>query len=99
MMYIIFERTGGFMGRKVSLELNLADLPADQARTLKLLVDESNFINLTDPPPKDSAPDEFTYSITVKTDTIQHTINASDTTCPEVLRPLLDELLKQSRSR
>ncbi|MBI5942792.1 MAG: hypothetical protein HY864_00345 [Chloroflexi bacterium] len=98
MMQIIFERAGGFMGRKVSLELNLADLPADQARTLKLLVDESNFINLTDPPPKDSAPDGFTYSITVKTETIRHTINASDTNLPDALRPLLDELVKRSRS-
>lgn len=75
------------MGRKVSLELNLADLPADQAQTLKLLVDQSNFINLTDPPSKDSAPDEFRYSITVKTETIQHTINASDTNCPKSCAP------------
>ncbi len=87
------------MGRRVSLELELADLPSDQARTLKLLVDESNFINLTDPPPNDSAPDEFMVSLTVKTETIQHTIQGSDTNFPQALRPLLDELQKLARSR
>lgn len=87
------------MGRKVSLQLDLADLPRDQAATLKLLVDESDFFNLKESPPKDPVPDEFMYSITVETGTIQHTIHSSDTNFPQALRPLLDELLKQARVR
>mgnify|MGYP006957737890 CR=1 FL=1 len=87
------------MGRKVSLELDLAKLPPDQADTLKLLVDKSDFFNLTMDPPKDPAPDGFMYSISVETSTIQHTIHAGDTNFPQVLRPLLDDLLARSRAR
>jgi hypothetical protein len=99
MMRIIFERAGGFMGRKVSLNLDLADLPPDQAQTVKLLVDQSDFFNLKAVPPKDPVPDGFSYSITVETETIGQTIQASDTDFPQALRPLLEELIKRTRAR
>ncbi len=87
------------MGRKVSLSLDLADLPPDQAGTLKQLVDESNFFKLTEPPPKPPVPDGFIYSITVETETTQRTIHASDTDFPQALRPLLDDLMARTRAR
>lgn len=99
MMRIIFERSGGFMGRKVSLDLDLATLPPDQADAVKLLVAESDFLNLTALPTNVPAPDGFAYSITVETGTIQHTVQASDANFPQVLRPLLDDLLARARSR
>ncbi|MBI5962092.1 MAG: hypothetical protein HY863_01345 [Chloroflexi bacterium] len=99
MMRIVFERTGGFMGRKVSLSIDLADLPPDQAGTLKQLVDESNFFKLTELPPKTPLPDGFMYSITVETETTQRTIHASDTNFPQTLRPLLENLLARARVR
>ena len=81
-MKIIFERSGGFMGRTVSLSVNLDELPADQSGTLKRLVDESDFFNLDDSPLKNHAPDQFLYTITVDTGKIQHTIHASDSVAP-----------------
>jgi len=98
MMRIHFERTGGFMGRRVSLELDLADLPPDQSAALKLLVDESDFFNLTEVRPKDPVPDGFTYSITVETETIKHTLVAGDTNFPHKVRPLLNDLLSRART-
>lgn len=97
MMQIIFERSGGFMGRNVELNLDLADLPPDQAETLKRLVEESDFFSLTDSQPTVPVPDGFTYTITVVTTTVRHTISTADTSIPESLSPLLDELSMRAR--
>ena len=98
-MRIIFERTGGFMGRKAAVDLDLNKLPADQAWTLRRLLDESNFLSLeeslTAPGP---ARDEFQYSITVQTRNIEHCIRFSDASMPDSLRPLVEELSNLART-
>lgn len=99
MIRIIFERSGGIMGRTTSLTLDLDDLPADQAETLRRLLDEANFLSLPENLVARPAPDEFNYSITVEMDTMRHTVRASDTSAPESLRPLLSELNQQARPR
>jgi len=96
---IDFERTGGFMGRAVRLSLDLDDLPADQTETLSLLLDEADFFSLEDPPGKAPLPDAFQYTITVTTDSAQRTIRTSDTTAPEKLRPLINDLSARARAR
>jgi len=97
-MQIIFERSGGFMGRKVSLSLDLEELPEDQAQILKRLVDESGFFDLSINPPEKSVPDGFTYSILINTETNQRTIQVGETNFPPVLRPLLENLMARTRS-
>ncbi len=91
-MRITFERTGGFMGRKVSLTLELDELPSDQAGTLSRLLDEANFFAIEETP---SAPgsirDEFHYLITVETRDVAHTVHTADATMPAILHPLIDE--------
>ena len=96
-MRILFERTGGFMGRSISLTIELDDLPLDQAATLRSLVDEANFFTLTETPPTRPAPDSFQYTITVETEKAKHTIHTSDTSAPEELRSLLQELSQRAR--
>lgn len=96
-MRIIFDRSGGFMGLKSSLTLNLDDLPLDQAETLRRLLDEANFFTLTENPPTRPNPDGLQYTITVETNTIQHTVHTGDTTAPDELRPLLQELSQRAR--
>ena len=97
-MTIAFERTGGLMGRTISLDLDLDEMPADQSATLKRLVDESDFFELSDAPKKTSRLDEFSYTITITTGTIRHTIRISDSSAPESLRPLLRELSTYARN-
>lgn len=92
MMQITFERTGGLMGRQISITLNLDEMPADQSSTLKQLVDESDFFALDDSLPKNSRPDGFQYTITINTPTIQHTVMVTDSSVPDELRSLLNEL-------
>jgi len=60
------EQTGGIMGRKVSVELDTATLPAEEAETLRLAVDETNFFALPENLVTQTLPDEMQYLITVK---------------------------------
>ena len=99
-MRINFQRTGGFMGRTVNLTLDLDELPADQAGTLKHLLDEVNFFSLEeDNPASPYGRDVFHYLITVETETIQHTVRVSDTKMPASLRPLVENLSRLARSK
>lgn len=98
MIHIFFERTGGFMGRKISFSLNLDELPPDQAAAFKKLIDESDFFSLGEPPKTAPKPDEFSYTITIDTIKFTQTIHASDASIPQVLRPLINELVTYSRN-
>lgn len=98
-MQIIFERSGGIMGSKSSLSIKLDELPLDQAETLRRLLSDADFFSLPENPPARPSPDVFHYTITVETDTIQHTVHASDTTAPDELKPLIQELSQRARSQ
>ena len=98
-MRIIFNRSGGIMGLKTSLTVNLNDLPSDQAETLRKLVEEANFFTLPENPPNRPHPDGFQYTITVETKTVKHTVHTSDTAAPQELQPLLQELSQRARSQ
>ncbi|MBI2759266.1 MAG: hypothetical protein HYX49_11380 [Chloroflexi bacterium] len=99
MTRITFQRSGGFTGRTISLTLNLDDLPPDQASTLNRLLANANFFNLPADSAKRPVPDEFTYTVTVETGQQSHTIRTSDTSAPESLRPLLDDLSLRARTQ
>jgi hypothetical protein len=99
MTKISFERSGGFMGRKVSVTLDLDDLPDKQAELLDDLLDEADFFELPADLTKSAMPDAFTYNITVSSDDKEHSVRCSDSTAPDDLRPLLEELSKQARMK
>jgi hypothetical protein len=99
MTRIEFERTGGFMGRKVSLSINLDELPPDQAQIIGLLLDESDFFNLPENTVKTGMPDSFLYTITVTKEKQKRVIHTSETTAPEKLRPLILDLSSRARAR
>jgi hypothetical protein len=99
MTKILFERTGGIMGRKVSVTVNLDDLPEEQAEALGELLDDADFFELPADLTRPAMPDAFTYNITVFSDEGQHSVRVSDATAPDDLRPLLEELSRQARMR
>jgi hypothetical protein len=86
------------MGRKVTLDLNLDKLPADQSSSLKQLLDEANFFDLPENLTSRPMPDAFTYTITVEEKTVIRTVRMSDETVPETLRPLLEDLSRLART-
>jgi len=54
---------------------------------------------LTENSPTLPIADGFQYTITVESDTATHIIHTSDTTVPDELRPLLEELSQRARSQ
>jgi len=97
MTHILFERSGGFFGRKAKWSIEIEDLPEEEADALQELLEESDFFELPTNMVRTPAPDEFTYSITVVVEERQHSIHVSDTSMPDNLRPLLDELTSLTR--
>ncbi len=97
MTKIFYERTGGFMGRKVTATIDLGDVPDELAKLLGHLLDNADFFELPADLTKPAMPDAFTYNITVSSEERQHSVRVSDTTAPDDLRPLLEELSKQAR--
>ena len=97
MKKIIFERTGGFMGRKVTLNLDMADLPEDQVEQLVDLVDKADFFELPANLTRQNIPDAFTYHITVVSDKGEHSVQCGDTTAPDNLLALIEELSRQAQ--
>lgn len=98
-MRILFERSGGIMGLKSSLTIDLDDLPLDQAGTLHRLLDDANFFTLTEDPPTRPIPDGFQYVLTVETENTRHTVRTTDVTMPASLRPLIDKLSQLARAQ
>jgi hypothetical protein len=99
MRQIRFERSGGLLGRPAALTLDLESLPAKQARKLARLLDESDFFSLPPKTPGRPSPDEYHYKISVEIEERSHSVEISDTTAPERLRPLLEELAMLVRSK
>ena len=98
-MRIMFEQTGGLMGRKTSLNVELDSLPDAQARALRLLLNQAGF-NLPDlPPADDSARDPFHYKLQVESGAYTQSVQTGDTSMPDALRPLIEELTRLARSQ
>ena len=97
MAKILFERTGGFMGRKISLEVDLQDLPKDQAEALEELLNDADFFELPEDLTSQDIPDGFTYLITAESQRGEHSVRCGDASTPDDLRPLVDELSRRAR--
>jgi hypothetical protein len=98
-MKILFERTGGFTGRKLRGTLDSTDLPPNQVHQLKKLLKKSRFFEL---PAELELPnpgaDQFNYKVTVENENGRHTVEASDGAIPGEMRPLLDFLARSFRN-
>ncbi len=92
MTTISFKRTGGFMGREVDTDLNLNEMPEDEAQEIQRLILDSNFFNIPQNLIEPSQHDEYEYTVTVDAGNSHHTVHTSDTSAPESMRPLLEKL-------
>ncbi len=92
MTTINFKRTGGFMGREVETDIDLNKMPNDEAQELQNLLLESNFFNIPQNLIEPAKHDEYEYTITVDAGNSHHTVQTSDSSAPESMRPLLEKL-------
>ncbi len=97
---IKFERTGGFAGIRFAADIELDEMPREQADQLLELLDDLDFDEL----PKhlngnSNVADGFNYSITVESDKREHTVTAAESAIPEKMEPLLELLTKIARQQ
>jgi hypothetical protein len=92
MTRIIFKKTGGLLGREVESDIDLNQLPDDEAQEIQRLILESNLFNTPQNLIEPARHDEYEYTITVDAGNSHHTVQTSDSTAPESLRPLLQKL-------
>ncbi len=97
-MRISFERTGGLAGMKLQRVIDSKDLLPADAKRLAALLKRSRFFDL--PPELECASpgmDRFHYRLTVENDEGTRTVEASDASIPDEMRPLIDWLSCLSR--
>jgi hypothetical protein len=94
-MRIIFERTGGFAGRKIQGTVESSSLSERQANRLRELLDESTFFSLPEKlASRRKGADRFYYKITIESETGIHTVEAAEAAVPPHLHELLDWLTR-----
>jgi hypothetical protein len=80
------------MGREMTMNLDLGTMPGNVAQRLHGLLTESNFFDVPMVNDLRTSPDEYQYEITVVAGNSIHTVHVSDTSMPESLRALVEEL-------
>jgi hypothetical protein len=91
-LHIQFERTGGFTGIRLAVNLTAEDLPEDEWQALQSALQQAGFFEL---PPKIASPgqpDRFTYQVTVETETRSHTVELGEDAVPDEVQPLIRQL-------
>jgi hypothetical protein len=95
---INFKRTGGTMGRELSMDIDLNNMPASESRRLHNMIDESKFFEVPVVSDLRTGPDEYEYVITVVAGNSIHTVHVSDTSMPDSLRPLVEDLTEIAKA-
>jgi hypothetical protein len=96
-MRINFERSGGFAGMRVTATIDTDSLPADEAAELLQLVESAGFFDLPTTIPSTVGADQFTYQLTVQSESRQHRVEVREGGVPPSLRPLLQRLTSLAR--
>lgn len=93
MTKITFERSGGLLGQTINTALDLDGVPSSESQHLLRLIQEADFFRIPENLVARLTADEFLYTITVQAGVTRHRVRVSDTSMPEALRPLINELM------
>ncbi len=96
--HIKFERSGGFAGITQSLEMKSDTLSMEDQDHLSKMIESSNFFGL-DPVKDSSMPDQFNYTLTIKSGDKEKTLELGDSNIPSELQPLINYLTQKLRKR
>ena len=95
-MIIHLVRSGGFGGIRREVRIETQSLSREEREPLEGLVQASGFFSLPRKFPRPGkGADYFTYSITVDDGERRHTVEVSERSLPEGLRPLIREVSKR----
>lgn len=91
-MHIQFERTGGFAGMRLAVELTEDDLSEDELKALQTALQQADFFELPQKSTGGGQPDRFIYQITIESEARSHTIEMGEGDIPEKVQPLIQQL-------
>ena len=98
-MKISYRRTGGFAGMILTYDIDVDNLPPEEANELETLVSEADFFTLpAEINAETPGADQFQYTLTIETDQAQHTVECGDAAMPKNLQPLVNKIRILSRS-
>lgn len=98
MTTIHYKRTGGTMGNELAANFDLDEMPDDLAQRLHNLITETRFFATPVSHELMPRPDEFEYTVSIHAGQSMHTVRATDTSMPESLRPLIEELTELAKA-
>jgi hypothetical protein len=98
-MRINFERTGGFTGMHLAVEVMTESLTPEEADKLETLVESSRFFDLPEMlQAQTGMGDRFQYKVTVERGDRNHTVETSESAAPEELQRLIEHLTNVART-
>lgn len=99
-MKIYFERSGGFAGLRMTASLDTGLMSDEDAQHIEELVASSDFFALPDvfSLPEKGA-DYFQYKLTIESKGKKHTVEVSEISLPEGLRPLIKKLTEKAHKK
>jgi hypothetical protein len=97
--HISFERTGGFAGIRLVADIELDQLPEEDAKKISEMLKNIDFSEIPEPPSHSNTFDQFNYTIIIKGKQTEHTIVTGDASAPDDLRPLIDTLYQMARKQ
>ena len=93
-MQINFERTGGFSGMRMTVNIDTESLSSKEACELHELVNSSNYFELPAVIASSTfGADRFCYRITVEDQGRKHTVQMTDEAIPDELQQLFSKLM------
>jgi hypothetical protein len=95
---IFFERSGGFLGRTVSVEIKSESLPLQEKEQIDTWIKNSGIMNLqTSENTVKQSPDRFQYIITIRRGNLTNSVTLNETAVIDELKPLVRYLVEKSR--
>lgn len=91
---IALERTGGFAGVPVRVQVGPDD---DEAERWTGLLADVDLDRLGPAAARTAAPDRFSYALTIEADGAVHDLRCGETALPQAVRPLVDALVRRAR--
>jgi hypothetical protein len=97
-MKILFERSGGFGGLKVTVKIDMRLIPKLEGRLLDRLVKEADFFNLPSKSKPSAGSDRFRYKLEIRNGKT-HSVTRHEDTIEKNLKPLVKFLEAKLRKK
>jgi hypothetical protein len=99
-MIIQYERSGGFAGMRVKVNVDTNSLPPETTQSFYQALASARFFELPDKLAATTlGADQFTHHLTIDDENRHHAVEMTDSAVPDSLQPVLRKLLLMARKQ